>query len=199
LKDLGVLGTSPCPNIPEQQCGWSQAYDINERGQIVGFAQDNSGGYRAVLWDAHDLIPRDIQFGSGSRARAINENGQIVGDNHATGEAFFRDREQVTPLGSLGGGWTRVAGINEAGTVAGTTVTAAGDVHGFVWSRTTGMRDLGAGRFAARGVGSIVVAINDRGDVLGYAVPCPTGQCGGGSPTRGILWRRLAPQTITRR
>lgn len=202
LKDLGVLGLRPCENVTGE-CGWSEASDINDRGQIVGFATDESGLSRAVLWDPDDLTPRDLGFGStSSRANFINENGQIAGDSYESGEAFFRDGEQVLTLGSLGGGWTRVVGMNEAGTVAGTSVTASGDVHGFVWTRATGMRDLGAGKFSAPGVGSVAVAINDRGDVLGYAVACANnhqGSCAGWAPSRATLWRRLTPQTITRR
>jgi probable HAF family extracellular repeat protein len=201
MKDLGVIGTNPCVNIPEEQCGWSEASDINERGQIVGFST-SQGGSRAVVWDPDNLTPRDLGFGTApSRATAVNDNGQIAGHSYESGEAFFLDGDQVVTLGSLGGGWTRVAGMNEGGTVAGTTVTASGEVHAFVWSRATGMRDLGSGPFGAPQVGSVAVAINDRGDVLGYAQPCPTnyrGYCYGG-PIRAVLWRRLAPQTAGRR
>jgi probable HAF family extracellular repeat protein len=146
---------------------------------------------RAVLWNSNDSVPGDLGFGTGSSsAIAINERGQIAGAGE--GEGFFRENGTVTRLGSLGGGGTLVEGMNEQGVVAGTSITAAGDVHAFVWTRTGGMRDLGAGPFGAPGVGTVVVAINDRGDILGYAVPCAVnyqGYCGGQLPVRAILWR----------
>lgn len=195
MKDLGTIGTAPCWYAPERQCGSSEATDINEAGQIVGTAFDGNR-MRAVLWDSKDAAPRDLGFGTGSsQAVAINENGQIAGDASdysEPSEGFFRENGTVIRLGSLGGGETRVAGMNEQGVVAGTSITASGDVHAFVWTRVTGMRDLGVGPFGAPGVGTVVVAINDRGDILGYAVPCAVnyqGYCGGQRPVRAILWR----------
>jgi probable HAF family extracellular repeat protein len=190
VKDLGSIGTGPCSDTPEAQCGYSSAYDINESGQIVGTAYDGNR-MRAVLWGSKDSLPRDLEFGTGSSsAVAINEKGQIAGAGE--GEGFFRENGTVTRLGSLGGGGTLVEGMNEQGVVAGTSITASGEVHAFVWTRTGGMRDLGAGPFGAPGVGTIVVDINDRGDILGYAVPCAVtyqGYCGGQRPVRAILWR----------
>ena len=191
LKDLASFASARCP-YDERQCTYSEAYDINERGQIVGWAFNGSIN-RAALWDATDLVPHDLGFGNGSgRAVAINENGQIAGDNYESGEGFFRDGETVVSFGSLGGGKTHVIAMNERGAVVGTSITASGDVHAFVWTRESGMRDLGTGPFGAPGVGAVVVDINDRGDVIGYAVPCPTnyqGYCSAGWSVRAILWR----------
>lgn len=190
MKDLGTMGTAPCWYAPEVQCGSSTAYGINESGKIVGTAFDGNR-MRAVLWNSKDSLPRDLGFGTGSSsAVAINESGQIVGGGE--GEGFFRENGTVTPLGSLGGGAIVVEGLNEHGVVAGTSITASGGVHTFVWTRTGGMHDLGAGPFGAPGVGTVVVDINDRGDILGYAVPCVTnyqGRCSSWGPVRAILWR----------
>lgn len=191
--DLPSIGTAPCQNRPEVQCSDSEAYDINENGQIVGFAFDGRLR-RAVRWEGTDLVPRDLRFGTtGSRAVAINDNGQIAGDSPDNGEAFFSDGTTVVSLGSLAGGWTKVVGMNEFGVVVGSSVTASGEVRAFVWTRERGMRDLGAGPFGARGVGSVAVAVNERGDVLGYAIPCASSyraQCySGRRPVRAILWR----------
>jgi probable HAF family extracellular repeat protein len=145
------------------------------------------------LWSAKDLVPHDLGFGPSSRAVAINERGQIAGDTwYQAGEAFFRDNGTVVTLGSLGGGKTRVRGMNEHGDVVGTSVTASGEVHAFVWQRETGMHDLGTGPFGVPNVGSVAVGINDRGDILGYVVPCDVSydvQCSGWRPMRAVLWR----------
>jgi probable HAF family extracellular repeat protein len=57
----------------------------------------------------------------------------------------------------------------ELGTVVGTSLTAEGKPHVFVWKPgESALTDLGAG---------VPVAINARGDVIGYTGP------------RAILWR----------
>jgi probable HAF family extracellular repeat protein len=192
FKDLGSIGTEACWWTSDTQCGYSDALDINDQGQIVGSSFDGHVS-RAVLWSAKDLVPHDLGFGPSSRAVAINERGQIAGDTwYQAGDAFFRDNGTVVTLGSLGGGKTRVRGMNERGDVVGTSVTASGEVHAFVWRRETGMRDLGSGPFGAPNVGSIAVGINDRGDILGYVVPCAVSyeaSCSSWRPMRAVLWR----------
>ena len=83
--------------------------------------------------------------------------------------------------------------MNEDGVVVGTSITSGGEVHAFVWSRSAGMRDLGTGPFGTPGIGTVAVAINARGDVIGYAMPCMTqsgvSSCSYWSTTRPILWR----------
>jgi probable HAF family extracellular repeat protein len=191
MKDLGSLGTTPCPYNPQDLCSYSEALDINERGQIVGDAENSSGVMRAVIWDPNTTTPRDLGFGSGSsRAVKINERGQIAGDG--SGEGYFLDGVELIRLGSLGGGKTSVAGMNESGMVIGTSATSAGEIHAFIWSRGSGMRDLGTGPFGAARVGSTAVAINERGDVVGVAAPCLYQydfSCSVWSPARPILWR----------
>jgi probable HAF family extracellular repeat protein len=75
-------------------------------------------------------------------------------------------------LGSLGGGpFTIPAAINDAGEVAGASLSSEdGTVHPFLWTRQAGIRDLGT--FA----GAIVIGIpccgtlNNKGDAVGLTV-----------------------------
>lgn len=76
--DLVQLGTLP-------GASGSQAVNINERGQIVGFA-DGVGGVphrtRAVLWSSFGQSIQDLGAlfeGGTSRARDINDRGEVVG------------------------------------------------------------------------------------------------------------------------
>lgn len=199
MTELRNIGTAPCSNFPERQCGYSEARDINESGRIVGSAF-NGSILRAVLWDAATRTPHDLGFGSGaSRAVAINERGQIAGDSWDGNEGFFLDNGVVLSIGSLGNGGTRVAAMNEEGVVAGTSKTSGGEVHAFVWRRDTGMRDLGAGPFGATHVGTVAIAINERGDILGYAAPCLSvygSYCYSWGQNRAILWRATTPAPV---
>src|SRR5207237_1622848 len=130
MKELGNLSTTPCPNRPEVLCGYSEASDINEQGQIVGWAENSAGVTRAVIWDPNTNTPRDLGFGTGStRAVAINEHGQIAGDTYSPGEGYFLDGPGIVTLGSLCGGHTQVVGMHEDGVIVGTSWTPGGEVH----------------------------------------------------------------------
>ena len=201
FKDLGSIGTENCWwGSAGEQCGGSDANDINDQGQIVGASFDGHV-MRAVVWDGDSLSAHDLGFGSGSEARAINEKGQIAGDTYGKGDAYFRDNDQLVTLGSLGGGGTRVVAMNEQGVVVGTSLTAGGQMHAFVWSRATGMRDLGTGPFGSLGIGSIPIGIDPAGNVAGYVLPCPAateGYCNSWSAVRGIVWRSTMPSMARR-
>lgn len=67
-------------------------------------------------------------------------------------------------LGDLGGGSSIARDVNRAGVVVGSSLTAAGEVHAFIWSRQRGMRDLGTLSGDSR---SDAVAVNLRGEVVG--------------------------------
>ena len=71
--DLGTLGGN-----------YSRAYCINDNGQIVGFATNSSGNYRANLFDPTGT-GNNIDLGTlGDNyfncAYSINNNSQIVGE-----------------------------------------------------------------------------------------------------------------------
>jgi probable HAF family extracellular repeat protein len=65
MTDLGTLGGAE-----------SGAYDINEAGQIVGWAETAEGEEHATFW--HDGTTFDVDT-SESLALGINQSGQIVG------------------------------------------------------------------------------------------------------------------------
>jgi probable HAF family extracellular repeat protein len=76
----------------------SEAYGINERGQVVGTSCDaNFVDCRAVIWD-HGAFPRDLNDFKGSfpirleTAKDINDNGEITGraiDANSVRTAYF--------------------------------------------------------------------------------------------------------------
>ena len=76
MTDLGTLGGA-----------WSIPTAISNRGQVVGYSLDQSGEQHAFLWQNGKLIQLGSPKGepgvhpSRTRAIAINENNQIIGDN----------------------------------------------------------------------------------------------------------------------
>jgi probable HAF family extracellular repeat protein len=203
IHDLGLLGDFTCEPPPAQGCGYASAYGINSQGAVVGVSSDTSRAAHAVLWadgTIHDL-------GQG-RAIAIDDAGDIIGYSGQTqpdvgtnpdqgGEATFWRAGVPALLGSLGAGRTTIAGLNNVGMVAGSSLTSTGVRHVFMWNQGH-MTDLGKGAVAAPAIGAEAVAINSRGDIVGftYSVRCwfSNGVCfapgGDPAPTRAILWRR---------
>jgi probable HAF family extracellular repeat protein len=115
--------------------------------------------------------------GNGS-ATAINSKGQIVGYvfNSGTLRAFLWSNGTMRFLGNLGGGTSFAYAINEAGQVAGMSLTATNQQHAFLWENGI-MRDLGT----LGADGSTALGIDAIGRVVGY-----TEKVGG--PTRAFLW-----------
>jgi probable HAF family extracellular repeat protein len=153
---------------------------INAAGQIVG-----TSVMEAFLWNRGELTNVGSLAGNISRASWINERGDVLG-------AVIRCRPDLPPyirnlettcaeravlwrqgnpidLAALGGLFSSAAGLNSAGTVAGTAeLTHVGfgnsEVHAFVW-QDGAMTDLGT----LGGLNSSATGINAAGQVVGFS------------------------------
>ena len=143
LVDLGYT-TDSCAQ-------WSS---INNSGQWVTLEQPVAGA--------------DVSF----VPETINDKGQIAGAMYTTSgdwNAFVWDGSSMQEIGSLGGGYSEVYGLNNLGQVAGRSATASGGYHAFLYSPGVGMIDL----TPWSNVSSEAMGINERGQVTGYAkFPC---------------------------
>jgi len=193
--------------------GSSDATAVNDRGQVVGtrvdgqlmdgFQWDARNGILPVIEDAPPFFfpfPHDI-----------NNRGVVVGDILGTepGRAFrWTRRDGVQDLGTLSGDDTHFAtarAVNRWGTIVGGSQSASGEVHGFVWRRQTGMRDLNdlidpSSEVPAQAVLGAALGINDGGSIA------LTGFMPGDDSPRGFVLMpkrqghgaSIAPCTITR-
>ena len=178
--------------------GSSGATAVNGLGQVVGtlvFGPFQDG----FLWNERDglaLVLKDPPPAFFVFPQDINNGGEIVGDivGREPGRAFrWKLGEGFLFLGTLSGIDTHFAtarAVNLFGTIVGGSQTTSGDVHGFVWSSQTGMRDLNEMIDPSSEIRSDVVlgaaaGINDAGSIaLVSFVP-------GEESQRGVL---LVPQ-----
>jgi probable HAF family extracellular repeat protein len=194
------------------------AFGINNRGQVIGFAENGirdptciPGGssqvirFEAVIWgpnggirELRPLKGDTVGFGFG-----INDNGQAVGSSglcsnttippspsgaHAV--LWEKDGSPVD-LGNLGDAPNVAGAINNRGEVVGTAQSPIdGTLHAFLWTKQTGMQDLGAFPGAVATVPPCCNTINDRGEVVGFSIDGTT------FSSRALIWQGKVPKDL---
>jgi probable HAF family extracellular repeat protein len=152
MTTLGTLGGS-----------YSQAYALNDNGQVAGLADVTDGNYHAFLYNGtmNDL---GTLGGDTSIAYGINIGGQVVGSSN--NQAFLYNGT-MQGLGTLGGIDSEARDINASGVIVGWSWTSSGGPeHAFIYSGGS-MHDLGTlpgGNYAC------ALRINAGGEVTGNAV-----------------------------
>lgn len=155
--------------------GYTAAFGINARGQIVG-AYFNGTGVHGFLDDAGEVTTLDVPFvgAFNTAALGINARGQIVGnyyDSNGLSHGFLYDVGVFTPIdvpssdpppspftGALG---TAALDMNARGQIVGNFLDSTGAQHGFLYD---------AGRFTSLDDPAPIPAfygINERGQIVG--------------------------------
>lgn len=124
LTDLGNLG-GPC----------TQGQDLNDAGQVVGWAQTAAGEYHAFIWEhgvMTDLAP--ILVGEFNAAIAINNQGQILlkSSTPAGEHTFLYQNGQVSDLGNFGSSYAVATDLNIHGQIVGWLATDSGAIQAFL-------------------------------------------------------------------
>ena len=189
------------------------AFDINNRGQISGFAENGvhdatclTGGtpfqvtrFQAVRWDADGEIRQlsPLKGDTVGFAFGINDAGQVVGASGLCSNtsippapngphAVLWDTDgSPTDLGNLGGAVIVANAVNNRGQVVGGASAPDGTLHAFLWTKSKGMQDLGAFPGAFATFAPCCKTINDRGEIVGVAIDA-TGP-------RALVWQGNVP------
>lgn len=184
ITNLGTLGGNQ-----------SAAFGVNNRGQITGYATNAISDpwplilpygtqMRAFLWESGGMRDLGTLGGPDSVGLYINDRGHVSGASFtsdipepSTGipplEPFLWDGQKMHSLGTLGGVYGAVFGMNDNDQVIGNSSTADAPgaclfvdlgCHAFLWDRGK-ITDLGTlgGTFA------IPTMLNDEGVAVGAA------------------------------
>jgi probable HAF family extracellular repeat protein len=183
---------------------------ISNRGEVAGFAENSTPDpgcpapqvlhFKPVVWEK-GLIHKLPTFGGDPDgvAQQINDNGEVVGGsgtcaafnadflyNLVPVHALLWEKGKATNLGNLGGETGQAGGniaydINNQGQVVGNS-DLPGDTtfDAFLWTRKTGMQDLGT---LSGDVASVSLSINDAGSVVGASLDA-------NFDARAFLWEK---------
>ena len=128
---------------PTHTLNVAQAYTITDLGVVSGYEYSFGGGVNAKGQTAGILADKDFEKLSGF---------------------FCTSGGKMVSIGTLGGDLSIAVGINDAGQVAGSSLTAKETVMGFVWNNNK-LTPVGA----LGGQNSIAAGINNKGQVIGLA------------------------------
>ncbi len=160
--------------------GW--ATDVNNLGQVVGYAYVDGPHTRAVLWNGGRAIDLGTLPGDNhSQALAINDRGQIVGVSAnieaSTERAFLWERGVMRDLGlPPGETFARAEDINIFGVAAGVSGTTRPQAALFARGQIAHLPAL------PNQVSSIANDMNNLGDVVGYLST--------DTASPGVIWLR---------
>jgi probable HAF family extracellular repeat protein len=171
ISDLGTLGGTT-----------SNAYGVNDVGQVVGSSTTAEGSIHAFIWDQSTRIMRDLGTlgGNFSEARSIDNSGHIIGWSSIAGdEGTVRPVTWDVSSGAIHEvfaalpGYRRdmAIGMSSAGFIAGRMDGDGLWTRGFVFDPSTSTtRDLGSLNDGF----SAVESINGAGAMVGFS---STGCC----------------------
>jgi uncharacterized membrane protein len=160
--------------LPQPLGGTFTAHGLNDLGQVAGYVNFSGAlNYDLAIYSQGSL--NIMTTLAGLDPFAINNAGQIAGDQVFTRQMFFYANGVATPIGALPGSIQSVArGLNAAGAAIGISSASGGSTQGFVYlnGQETPIPPPG-------GVSSTADAINNLGQIVGEYYPSSTNLRGG--------------------
>ncbi len=184
----------------------SAAFAYNVGGQLVGASDDGTldasciapqkSRFQAVTWTPEGVIRKLSPLTGDNVGVALrgNDVGQVAGisglcSNTQVGgfpigpHAVVWDHGSPINLGNLGGSGVGVAAdVNNRGQAIGAATAPDGTQHPFLWTKSTGMRDLGLMSTDSADALNTPFQINDRGQMVGASCDVTQATC------RGYIW-----------
>lgn len=156
---------------------------INNVGQVSGAHMVGSTDRpRAVMWDQGTMT---FLGGDDSAAAAINDSGQVVGDEADSAKLW--QNGEVVNLGGQIPGWSWALDINKGGDIVGAGRFPRDSA--VLWRKDTGYQLIDVNTLLRPGASeagwwlTAAARINNRGDIIGRAtnlVTCPQMSCSWG-------------------
>jgi probable HAF family extracellular repeat protein len=169
----------------------TEAYAINNQGQIAGVTVNSTGTVAPCIWEGDSPFTPAALPDGGTKARGLNDLGQVVGNRDNYDAVLWKDgvRTDLPILGSSG--QSDGLGINKNGVMVGYSQESW--LQSYRWPvlwredgdgiSITNLGDFGEKPgFPDRG--GVAYAINDLNQVVGYAF-APLGDFG---TWRAFLW-----------
>lgn len=168
--DLGFMGGGT----------YSEAYGINDLGDVVGVASVASTAQHAFLWKGGQFTDLSTWTGGGasSIAYAMNNNGEIVGLNSSVASLWKDGAVQALPMPAGISAYTPAVDINDAGDIIATGSKGYPIEVGVLW-RNGQPIDLGT---LPGGTISRARRINAAGEIVGEA------NISDGGPFHAVKW-----------
>ena len=158
---------------------WSDAFDVNNAGWVVGRAESPASQLRAVVWQDGHMVDLGVDKDDIDNYLRINSSGQVIGQawEDFVASPFLWRQGYLTILDSLGGLDSDIAEINNRGDIVGWSQDRNGMQHAAIWTDGS-VVDLGV--LVDSALRSIALQINNRGQVVVTAFEQ--------SPLRGTLY-----------
>lgn len=157
--------------------GYSEAFAINNSGQVAGFCNSTQGDPCACLWDQDGLIREYSGDGCGC---GLNDSGVMVGWSalgYSNRHAFvWYSPDDFIDLGAVGGYFRSEAlDVNDHGVVVGTVDLAGGGIPlAFVWNSKDGLQELGRADIFCISESGQILGRNGNTTIVWTPVPEPT-------------------------